>query len=80
MKETEIIQRDIALTFEFLKYVIDNPQLLDKIPDHAELFFLCNEFPLNIKTNSITSPVSENRILFNCHRTFEPVGQLTTEN
>jgi len=75
MKETEIVQRDIGLTFEFLRYVIDNPQILDKIPDNAELLFLCNEFPLNINANNMTSPLSENRILFNCRHTFEPIGQ-----
>ena len=79
MKETEIIQRDIGLTFDFLKFVINQPQILDKIPDEAELIFLCNEFPLKINASSKTSPVSENRILFNCHHTFEPIGQFVEE-
>jgi len=76
MKETEIIQREIGLTFDFLRFVIDNPQILNNIPDGAELVFLCNEFPLKINESSKISPTSENRILFNCHHTFELAGQL----
>lgn len=79
MKETEIIQKDIGLTFDFLRYVIDNPQILDRIPDEAELIFLCNESPLKINASPKKSAMAENRILFNCHHTFEPVGQLSEE-
>ena len=79
MKETEIIQKDIGLTFDFLRFVIDQPQILDKIPHEAELIFLCNEFPLKINASSKTFPASENRILFNCHHTFEPIGQFIEE-
>ena len=73
MKEQEIIKRDIGLTFDFLRFIIDNPATIDKIPNGAELVFLSNEFTL--ETNTI-SP-SKNKVLFNCRHTFEQVDEIS---
>lgn len=36
----EIINRNLSLTFEFVKKLMDNPGLLEKLPDYFELNFL----------------------------------------
>ncbi|MFQ6091958.1 MAG: DUF5647 family protein [bacterium] len=79
MKEQEVIQRDIGLTFDFLRYLIDNPQIVDEIPDGAELIFLCNEFPLKIDATHATQLKQGEKIIFNCRHIFEPVRLVTEE-
>ena len=39
-------QRDIAIAFDFVEQILDNPDMLDKIPDGASITFLDDE---NIK-------------------------------
>jgi hypothetical protein len=51
MSNKEQIQRDITIAFDFVEQIVDNPDLLDKIPDGAEITFLDNE---NVKPEKIT--------------------------
>lgn len=46
MTNKEQIQHDIAVAFDFAGQIIDNPNLLDKIPEGASINFLDDE---NIK-------------------------------
>lgn len=46
MTNKEQIQRDIAIAFDFVEQIIDNPDTLDKIPDGTAITFLDSE---NIK-------------------------------
>jgi hypothetical protein len=46
MTNKEQIQRDIAIAFDFVEQIIDNPDILDKIPDGTAITFLDGE---NIK-------------------------------
>ena len=43
MTNRELIQRDIAVVFDFAEQIIDNPDLLDKIPDGTAISFLNEE-------------------------------------
>ncbi len=43
MTNKEQIQRDIAVAFDFAEQIIDNPALLDKIPEGASISFLDDE-------------------------------------
>jgi hypothetical protein len=52
MTNKEQIQRDIAIAFDFAEQIIDNPNLLDKIPDGAEITFLDDE---NVKPEKVIS-------------------------
>ncbi|NCO56141.1 MAG: hypothetical protein COZ21_09455 [Bacteroidetes bacterium CG_4_10_14_3_um_filter_31_20] len=47
MTNKEQIKRDIAVAFDFVEQIIDNPEILDKIPDGAAITFLDTE---NAKT------------------------------
>lgn len=46
MTNKEQIKRDIVIALDFAEQIIDNPSLLDKIPEGASISFLDDE---NIK-------------------------------
>ena len=43
MTNKEQIQRDMAIAFDFVEQIFDNPDILDKIPDGTSVTFLDNE-------------------------------------
>ena len=43
MTNKEQIQRDITIAFDFVEEIIDNPDLLDKIPGGTSVTFLDGE-------------------------------------
>ena len=43
MTNREQIQHDIAIAFDFEEQIIDNPSVLDKIPEGAAITFLDDE-------------------------------------
>ena len=52
MTNNEQIQRDIAISFNFVEQVIDNPDILDKIPDGTAITILDGE---NVKSEKSIS-------------------------
>jgi len=47
MTEKEILERDISLTFDFLRYAVDHPEILEEIPDGAELEFIATDMVIH---------------------------------
>jgi hypothetical protein len=43
MKKSEIVKRNIGLTFDFLRYAIAQPDILDMIPEGSEIDFVETE-------------------------------------
>jgi hypothetical protein len=43
MTNKEQIQRDIAVAFDFIEQIIDNPDLTEKIPDGSAISFIDDE-------------------------------------
>ncbi len=43
MTNKEQIKRDIAVAFDFIEQLIDNPNLLEKIPDNSAVSFIDSE-------------------------------------
>jgi hypothetical protein len=43
MTNKEQIKKDIAVAFDFVEQIIDNPDILDRIPDGASITFLDEE-------------------------------------
>lgn len=43
MKNKEQIQRDIVIALDFVEQIVDNPDLLDKIPSGVAITFLDEE-------------------------------------
>ena len=46
MRKDEIINRNISLTFDFLRYMTEHPDVVERIPDGSELEFIDKGFPL----------------------------------
>jgi len=46
VRKDEIVKKNISLAFDFLKYLTDHPELIEKLPDGCELEFLDKDFPL----------------------------------
>jgi len=46
MRKDEIVKKNISLVFDFLRYLIDHPELIEKLPEGCELEFLDRDFPL----------------------------------
>lgn len=44
MTQKETIERNIGLTFDFVNYLIDNKEDLDKLPDNFKLEFIEKDF------------------------------------
>ncbi len=49
MTKKEYVERNISLTFDFLRYVVDHPDIIDTITDGAELDFIDNIMPFKEK-------------------------------
>lgn len=45
MTHKETIERNIGLTFDFVNYLIDNKQELEKLPENFKLEFIEKDFP-----------------------------------
>jgi hypothetical protein len=69
MTKKEYIQRNIGVTFDFVKHIIDYPELLDTIPDGAELDFIDKETLIKTKKRSHSKKIARYKI----QHTFEPI-------
>jgi len=73
MREKEIIRHEIALTFQFLRNLIQHPSGIDRIPNKGEITFLEEEFPQierpdkNLHRRKITA--------YRVNKVFEPVAK-----
>lgn len=50
MTNKEIVNRDIGLTFDLIRKIIDNPELVDKIPDNSVIEFIEKDFEVKKKS------------------------------
>ena len=46
MRKEEIVERNITLTFDFLRQVVKNPEIIDDIPDGSLIEFVEKDRPL----------------------------------
>jgi hypothetical protein len=67
MTNKEKIQRDITLTFDFIRLIIDNPKLVDQLPNKCEIDFIEKDF------SSLTEKDLTKKQLIKVHHTFEIV-------
>lgn len=40
MTKDEIVKKNISLSFDFIRYLIKNPEIIDKVSDDSEIEFL----------------------------------------
>lgn len=72
MKEKEIITREIGLTFDFLRYLLENPNEIEKIPNNTEIVFLEDNFPEIEKKNKISA--RRKTTAYHINKTFEAIS------
>ena len=53
MRKDEIVRKNISLVFDFLRYLTDDPELIEKLPNRCELEFLDKDFPLTEREISV---------------------------
>ena len=53
MRKNEIVKRNVSLVFDFLRYLTDHPEMIEKIPDGCELEFLDKDFPVTEIESSV---------------------------
>ncbi len=44
MRKDEIVNKNISLVFDFLRYITEHPELIEKIPNGCELEFLDKDY------------------------------------
>jgi len=67
MTNRETVRKNIELTFDFLRQIIDNPSLADQLPDKCDIDFIENDF------SALSDKELKNKKLVKVKRTFEIV-------
>lgn len=49
MTRKEFIERNIGMTFDFVRHIIDHPESIKSIPNGAALDFIDKDMPFKIK-------------------------------
>lgn len=69
MTKKEFVERNIGMTFDFIKQLIDHPETIESIPDGVELDFIDKEMPLKLK-----APAKGEKVLrYKVEHVFEPI-------
>jgi hypothetical protein len=53
MTNKETVNRNIGLTFDFVRQIVENPELVDKIKDNSTIEFLQKDYPEREETKQI---------------------------
>jgi hypothetical protein len=53
MTNKETINRNLGLSFDFIKQVVKNPELIDEIENNSTIEFLQKDYPEREKTKQI---------------------------
>jgi len=46
MTKDEIVKKNISLSFDFIRYIVKNPDMLDKVSDDCEIDFFEPDLPI----------------------------------
>lgn len=69
MTKKENVERNIGITFDFIRHLIDHPEIIDTIPNGAELDFIDKDMPFKIKEQDKGKKVARYRV----EHIFEPI-------
>jgi hypothetical protein len=69
MRKDEVVKKNIGLTFDFIRAAVADPNLLDKIPNGAEIEFLETDLP-RIETEE-WAEMEKPPVLFKVERNFQ---------
>lgn len=62
MTKKEYMERNIGITFDFIRHLIDHPEIIDTIPNGAELAFIDKNIPFKIKRQDKGKKVARYRV------------------
>jgi len=48
MTKKEYVERNIGMTFDFVKYLIDHPDKIESLPNGVELDFIDKDMPFKL--------------------------------
>ncbi len=71
MTKKEFVERNIGMTFDFIKQLIEHPEGIESIPNGAELDFIDKDIPLKLKEQAKGGRV----IRYKVEHVFEPIKQ-----
>lgn len=69
MTKKEHIERNIGMTFDFARHLIDHPEIIDTIPNGAELDFIDKDMPFKVKEHTKKKKIARYRV----EHLFEPI-------
>lgn len=49
MTKKEIVERNIGITFDFVKHIVDHPEVIDTIVGGAEIDFIDKDMPSKVR-------------------------------
>jgi len=67
MTKKEIVNRNIGLTFDFLRQVVNDPAILSNIPDGSTLEFVDKDFALVEKKGKAKRKTNNKYLLVKSH-------------
>lgn len=70
MTKKELINKNIGITFDFLRYIVDHPEMIDSIPNGAELSFIDKDMPISLEEIKKSRRVKRYKV----EHVFEPVA------
>jgi len=71
MRNDEIVSKNISLTFDFMRKVIDDPDILSAIPDGSEIDFIETDLPRYTVKNRVKDAVEP--VVFRVEHTFHGI-------
>jgi len=55
MTNKETVSRNIGLSFDFLKQLVDQPELIEEINDNSTIEFIQKDYPVKEKADKIVA-------------------------
>jgi hypothetical protein len=71
MTRDEIVKKNISLTFDFIRHLIKNTEMLDKVPDGVDIEFLELDLPMHI--SEVPSDESTKSVFFKVEHIFKDI-------
>ncbi len=69
MTKKEYVERNIGMVFDFIKQIIDHPDIINSIPEGAELDFIDKDVPVKVKERGKRNKTVQYKV----NRVFEPI-------
>lgn len=69
MTKKEYVERNIGMTFDFIRQLIDCPEMIESIPDSTELTFIDKDMPFRTRER-----IKGQRVIqYKVEHIFEPI-------